>query len=33
VALDFWTWHRLDAEGLDDAGAAGLMTRAIVFTP
>jgi len=27
VALDFWTWQRLDAEGLDDAAAAALMTR------
>jgi hypothetical protein len=25
VALDFWTWQRLDAEGLDDAAAATLM--------
>ena len=25
VALDFWTWHRLDAEGLGDADAARLM--------
>jgi AcrR family transcriptional regulator len=30
VALDFWTWQRLDREGLDDAAAAELMTRAIV---
>ncbi len=25
VALDFWTWHRLQAEGLGDAEAAELM--------
>jgi AcrR family transcriptional regulator len=25
VALDFWTWSRLDREGLDDVGAAALM--------
>ncbi|HEX2161508.1 MAG TPA: TetR/AcrR family transcriptional regulator [Thermoleophilaceae bacterium] len=25
VALDFWTWQRLDGEGLDDAAAADLM--------
>jgi AcrR family transcriptional regulator len=25
LALDFWTWSRLDREGLDDAGAAALM--------
>jgi hypothetical protein len=29
LALDFWTWRRLDAEGLDDDEAAGLMARAI----
>jgi AcrR family transcriptional regulator len=29
LALDFWTWHRLDREGLDDAAAAELMTRAV----
>ena len=29
VALDFWTWHRLAAEGLDDAAAAALMTGAV----
>jgi len=27
VALDFWTWNRLDREGLDDEAAAALMTR------
>jgi AcrR family transcriptional regulator len=26
LALDFWTWQRLDREGLDDATAAALMT-------
>ena len=25
LALDFWTWQRLDREGLDDAAAAALM--------
>ncbi len=25
VALDFWTWQRLDREGLDDSAAAALM--------
>ena len=29
LALDFWTWERLAGEGLDDAAAAALMTRAI----
>jgi AcrR family transcriptional regulator len=29
LALDFWTWHRLDREGLDDAAAAALMTEAV----
>ena len=29
VALDFWTWQRLDREGLDDAAAADLMTSAV----
>jgi AcrR family transcriptional regulator len=28
LALDFWTWQRLDREGLDDDAAAELMTRA-----
>jgi AcrR family transcriptional regulator len=28
LALDFWTWERLDAEGLDDAAAAALMAGA-----
>ena len=29
VALDFWTWHRLDAEGLSDDEAARLMAAAV----
>jgi AcrR family transcriptional regulator len=29
LALDFWTWQRLDSEGLDDAAAAALMTRVV----
>ncbi len=28
LALDFWTWQRLDAQGLDDAAAAALMAGA-----
>ena len=28
LALDFWTWRRLAAEGLDDDEAASLMARA-----
>ena len=28
VALGFWTWERLDREGLDDAAAADLMAAA-----
>jgi AcrR family transcriptional regulator len=28
VALEFWTWERLDREGLDDAAAAALMADA-----
>ena len=30
LALDFWTWRRLDGEGLDDAAAAALMTRTVI---
>jgi AcrR family transcriptional regulator len=30
LALDFWTWQRLDREGLDDAAAAALMTRVVL---
>jgi hypothetical protein len=29
LALDFWTWHRLAAEGLEDDEAAALMARVI----
>src|SRR4051794_124674 len=29
AALDFWTWERLTAEGLDDDAAAELMTDAV----
>lgn len=29
LALDFWTWQRLDREGLDDAAAAELMTGVV----
>jgi AcrR family transcriptional regulator len=29
LALDFWTWHRLSGEGLDDEAAADLMAAAI----
>lgn len=29
LALDFWTWRRLVREGLDDRGAAALMTDAV----
>jgi AcrR family transcriptional regulator len=29
VALDFWTWQRLDRERLDDAAAAALMTGVV----
>jgi AcrR family transcriptional regulator len=29
LALDFWTWRRLKAEGLDDPDAAALMTAAL----
>ena len=29
LALDFWTWQRLDREGLDDAAAAELMTDVV----
>jgi AcrR family transcriptional regulator len=29
LALDFWTWQRLDHEGFDDAAAAALMTRVV----
>ena len=29
LALDFWTWRRLDHEGLGDEDAAELMARAV----
>ena len=29
LALDFWTWQRLDREGLDDDAAAALMAGAV----
>jgi AcrR family transcriptional regulator len=29
LALDFWTWRRLDREGLDDDTAADLMAEAV----
>jgi len=29
LALDFWTWQRLDREGLDDAAAAALMSDVV----
>jgi AcrR family transcriptional regulator len=29
LALDFWTWRRLDREGLDDDDAATLMAEAV----
>jgi AcrR family transcriptional regulator len=29
LALDFWTWRRLEREGLDDDAAADLMTEAL----
>ena len=29
LALDFWTWQRLDREGLDDGAAAELMTGVV----
>jgi AcrR family transcriptional regulator len=29
LALDFWTWQRLDREGLDDDAAAALMTGVV----
>jgi AcrR family transcriptional regulator len=29
LALDFWTWRRLDSEGLDDAAASSLMAELV----
>ncbi|HKG03577.1 MAG TPA: TetR/AcrR family transcriptional regulator [Conexibacter sp.] len=33
LALDFWTWRRLDSEGLDDDAAAALMAAAVACAP
>jgi AcrR family transcriptional regulator len=33
LALDFWTWRRLDREGLDDSTAAMVMTDAAIPRP
>ena len=33
VALDFWTWRRLDREGLDDDAAAAVMAQAVARAP
>lgn len=33
LALDFWTWRRLDREGLDDPTAATVMTDAVIPRP
>src|SRR5437868_9932073 len=33
LALDFWTWRRLDAEDLDDDAAAALMAAAVACGP
>jgi AcrR family transcriptional regulator len=32
LALDFWTWRRLDREGVDDAAAADLMAGLVAAT-
>ena len=32
LSLDFWTWRRPDREGLDDAGAADLITGVFAAT-
>lgn len=29
LSLDFWTWHRLSGEGLDDSACADLMTNVV----
>jgi hypothetical protein len=29
LALDFWTWRRLNLEGLDDHASADLMSEAV----
>ena len=33
LAVDYWTWARLDSEGLDDRAAAEVMTRAVLSAP
>ena len=33
LALDFWTWRRLDREGLDDDAAATVMSQAVARAP
>jgi AcrR family transcriptional regulator len=33
LALDFWTWRRLDREGLGDDAAADLMAQAVACVP
>jgi hypothetical protein len=33
LALDFWTWRRLDREGLDDDVAAAVMAQAVARAP
>ena len=33
LALDFWTWRRLDREGLDDDAAAAVMAQAVARAP
>jgi AcrR family transcriptional regulator len=33
LSLDFWTWQRLDHEGLDDETAAQLMTGVVRSSP
>jgi AcrR family transcriptional regulator len=33
LAVDFWTWWRLDREGLDAAGAAALVSGMVAATP
>jgi hypothetical protein len=31
LALDFWTWHRLNQQGLSDRDAADLMADAVAL--
>jgi AcrR family transcriptional regulator len=33
LALDFWTWRRLDREGLADDAAAAVMAQAVAWAP